>query len=215
MQQSVQNVGFSIQSSELGPPTLKQQAPAVLLPSPLLDPRGETNSLAGGGREPNSDDGTDILILYVYYNPSTFIPFSSFILFLIFCALISLQVYFSLLIFSLPFSLFLFSFSCVFFLLRPFYFPNFNFMVHFFSCSISLTFCWSRYLSPFSFFGSTVSINKICWVSFPFVWQVWCQRQEVPVVLQPEGEDQNGFFQQSKQGMENASNICLPAPHDC
>jgi hypothetical protein len=51
----------------------------VLLP--LLGLRGETHSRAGEGvGGPNSDEGTDTLVLYnlyVYYNPSTF--FSNFL----------------------------------------------------------------------------------------------------------------------------------------
>jgi hypothetical protein len=36
--------------------------------SPSLGPRGETHSLAGEGvGEPNSNEGTDTLVLYVYY----------------------------------------------------------------------------------------------------------------------------------------------------
>jgi hypothetical protein len=35
---------------------------------PPLGPRKETHSLAGGGGI--SDEGTDTLVLYVYYNPS-------------------------------------------------------------------------------------------------------------------------------------------------
>ncbi len=40
-----------------------------VLPLPPLDPRRETHSL-GVGR-PNSDEGPDTRVLYVYYNPST------------------------------------------------------------------------------------------------------------------------------------------------
>jgi hypothetical protein len=37
--------------------------------SPPLDPSEETHSLAGEGLAgPNSDEGTDTLVLYVYYN---------------------------------------------------------------------------------------------------------------------------------------------------
>ncbi len=38
--------------------------------APPLSPRGETHSLEGD-RGPNSNQGTDTLVLYVYYNPST------------------------------------------------------------------------------------------------------------------------------------------------
>jgi hypothetical protein len=45
--------------------------PGIVL-FPPLDPRGETHSLAGEGvGEPNSDEGTDTLVLYAYFNPST------------------------------------------------------------------------------------------------------------------------------------------------
>ncbi len=55
---------LSVYLSELGPLIRKR----VLLPP--LSPRGETHSLAGDGG-PNSNEGTDTLVLYVNYNPST------------------------------------------------------------------------------------------------------------------------------------------------
>jgi hypothetical protein len=55
---------LSVYLSELGPLIRKR----VLLPP--LSPRGETHSLAGDGG-PNSNQGTDTLVLYVYYNPPT------------------------------------------------------------------------------------------------------------------------------------------------
>ncbi len=57
-------------SSEFGPPhplTRKQ-----VLPPPPMGPRGETPTFGEVGvRGPNSDEGTDTLVLYVSYNPST------------------------------------------------------------------------------------------------------------------------------------------------
>ncbi len=53
--QSVQSARLSNQSSELGPPPLTPPPPG---------PREETHSLAGGGGGgPNSDDGTNTLVL--------------------------------------------------------------------------------------------------------------------------------------------------------
>jgi hypothetical protein len=67
--QSIQSARLSVQSSELGPPT---PSPASECCSPFLGPRRETNSLAGEEVEgPNPDEGTDTLVLYVYYNLST------------------------------------------------------------------------------------------------------------------------------------------------
>jgi hypothetical protein len=43
---------------------------ASVAPPPL----GKTNSLAGGGGTPNSDEGTDIVVLYVQYNPLVLAP---------------------------------------------------------------------------------------------------------------------------------------------
>ncbi len=65
------NAMLSVQSSELGPHPLIRKR---VLPPPLGS-RGETHSLAGEGvGGPNSDEGTDTLVLYVY-NPSTHPPF--------------------------------------------------------------------------------------------------------------------------------------------
>jgi hypothetical protein len=64
----------SIQSSALGPPT---PSPVRECCSSLMGPWGETHSLAGEGvRGPNSDDGTDILAVYVglLYIPATVGP---------------------------------------------------------------------------------------------------------------------------------------------
>ena len=53
--QNVKSARFSAYLPELGPP-------------PPLGPRGETHSLAGEGvGGPNSNEGTDTLVLYVYY----------------------------------------------------------------------------------------------------------------------------------------------------
>jgi hypothetical protein len=47
--------------------------PASVAPPPP-GPRGETHSLAGEGLGgPNSDEETDTLVLFVYYNPSTLV----------------------------------------------------------------------------------------------------------------------------------------------
>ncbi len=56
-----------VQSSESGPPKL---SPAMSV-APPLDPGGETHWLGGGVGGPNSDGGTNTLVLYVFYNPST------------------------------------------------------------------------------------------------------------------------------------------------
>ncbi len=57
--QSIQSARLSVQSSEL-------------CPSTLLWVQGGKHSLAGEGvGGPNSDEGTNTLVLYVYYNPST------------------------------------------------------------------------------------------------------------------------------------------------
>jgi hypothetical protein len=51
----------------IGPPH-----PQASVAPPPLGPRGETHWLAGEGvGGPNSNEGTDTLVLYVYYNPST------------------------------------------------------------------------------------------------------------------------------------------------
>jgi hypothetical protein len=62
----MQTVRFSVQSSELGLLTL---SPAYEYCSfPPLGPGGEAHSLAGQGMVgPNSDEGTDTLVLCVYY----------------------------------------------------------------------------------------------------------------------------------------------------
>jgi hypothetical protein len=65
----IQSTRLSFQSSELGTPTPSPPRECAL---PPLSPRGETHSLAGEGvGGPNSDEGTDNLVLYAYYNPST------------------------------------------------------------------------------------------------------------------------------------------------
>jgi hypothetical protein len=65
--QSIQSARLSFHSSELA-----ELVPPPPHPLPPLGPRGETHSLAGGGcGGTNSDEGTDTLLLYVYYNPST------------------------------------------------------------------------------------------------------------------------------------------------
>jgi hypothetical protein len=60
--QSIQSSWYSVQSSELGPPI---PAPAASVAPPLLVQGGATHSL---GREgvggPDSDEGTETLILY-------------------------------------------------------------------------------------------------------------------------------------------------------
>jgi hypothetical protein len=56
---------------QIRPPPHPLTLKGVLL-LPPLGPRGETHSLAEEGvGELNSDEGTDTLVLYVYYNPST------------------------------------------------------------------------------------------------------------------------------------------------
>ncbi len=66
--QSIQSARFSVQSSELGPPLTHKR----VLPPPPLGLRGRDTLPCGeGGGGPNSDEGTDTLVLYVYYNPST------------------------------------------------------------------------------------------------------------------------------------------------
>jgi hypothetical protein len=50
---------------------------------PLLGPMGETHSLAGEGWGPNSDKGTDTLILYVYYISLIYSPDADFLLMLV------------------------------------------------------------------------------------------------------------------------------------
>jgi hypothetical protein len=68
MTQIIESARLSVPSSELRPPHPLTHNP--VLPPPL-GPRGETHSLAGEGvGEHNSDEGTDIVVLYVYYNPS-------------------------------------------------------------------------------------------------------------------------------------------------
>ena len=60
--QNVKSARLSVYLPELGPLIRKR----VLLPP--LGPRGETHSLVGEGLEgPNSNEGTDTLVLYAYY----------------------------------------------------------------------------------------------------------------------------------------------------
>ncbi len=58
---------MSVPSSELGPPTPTPQA-KVAPPWPLGPKWGGTHSLPGGGGVggPNSDEGTESLVLYVH-----------------------------------------------------------------------------------------------------------------------------------------------------
>jgi hypothetical protein len=75
--QSIQSARLSFQSSVLGPLTPLTRK-GVLLPPPRLGPRGETHLLGGSWEEvrrPNSDEGIDSLVLYVYYNLSTILSF--------------------------------------------------------------------------------------------------------------------------------------------
>ncbi len=65
---SIQSAKLYIQSSELGPvPPYPQES----VTPPLWVQGGRHTRLRGRGGGPNSDDGTDILVLYVNYNPST------------------------------------------------------------------------------------------------------------------------------------------------
>jgi hypothetical protein len=65
----VYSTRVSVPWSELGPTTT---SPASECGSPQDLSEGETHSLAGEEvREPNSDERTDTLVLYAYYNPST------------------------------------------------------------------------------------------------------------------------------------------------
>jgi hypothetical protein len=67
--ESIQSERLSFQWSELDPPPPHPQANVAA----ASGPRGETRSLAGEGLGlPSSGEGADTLILYVYYNPSTF-----------------------------------------------------------------------------------------------------------------------------------------------
>jgi hypothetical protein len=62
----------SVLLSKLGPSTF---SPASECGSPK-DPRGGCDTLAGRGRGwggPNFDEGTETLVLYVYYDPSTIV----------------------------------------------------------------------------------------------------------------------------------------------
>jgi hypothetical protein len=53
----------------IGPPTPSSASECC---SPPLSPRGETHLLVGEGvGRPNSNEGSDTLVLYVHYNPST------------------------------------------------------------------------------------------------------------------------------------------------
>ncbi len=63
--QSRQSARIFLQSSELGlPHSLTRRR--VCLPLLPFGSGGRTHSLAGEGRSPNSDDGTDTLVLLVY-----------------------------------------------------------------------------------------------------------------------------------------------------
>ncbi len=73
---------ISFQSSDLGPPPLTRKGVLLLLP---LGPRRETHSLAGEGWGPNSDKGTDTLILCVYYISLIYSPDADFLLMLVRC----------------------------------------------------------------------------------------------------------------------------------
>jgi hypothetical protein len=64
--QSIQSARLSFQSSELDPPPLHPQGSVA---PPHFGSNGGKHTSCGGG--PNSDDGTDILVLYVYFNPLT------------------------------------------------------------------------------------------------------------------------------------------------
>jgi hypothetical protein len=67
--QSIQSARLSLQLSELAPPA---PSPASEFCPLHMGPMGEPHSLAGEGvGGPNSNEGTDTLVLYVYYNPST------------------------------------------------------------------------------------------------------------------------------------------------
>ncbi len=60
--QSIQSARLYVHSSELGPTTPLTRKGVLILP--LLGRRGETHSLAGEGiGGPNSDEGTDTLVL--------------------------------------------------------------------------------------------------------------------------------------------------------
>ncbi len=63
----MQSARLSVQSSELGPPN---PSPAIsVVPLPFGSKGGDTLACGGGG--PNSNEGTDTLVLYVHYDPST------------------------------------------------------------------------------------------------------------------------------------------------
>jgi hypothetical protein len=63
---------MSVPSSELGPSTPSLASKCGSPPGPKWE--GGTHSFVGEGVEgPNSDDVTEIVVLYVYYNPSTVI----------------------------------------------------------------------------------------------------------------------------------------------
>ncbi len=60
---------MSVPSFELGP---RNPSPASECGSPKDPSGGETQSLAVEGMVgPNSDEGTENLVLYIYYNPFT------------------------------------------------------------------------------------------------------------------------------------------------
>jgi hypothetical protein len=57
---------ISVQSSRIGSPHPQASV------APPFRSKGDTLACGGGGvRGPNSDEGTDTLVLYVYYNPTT------------------------------------------------------------------------------------------------------------------------------------------------
>jgi hypothetical protein len=64
LSQRIQSARLSLQSSELAPPALPLTRKRVL-PPPLVPGGGGTHSLAGeGAGGPNSEEGTDTLLLY-------------------------------------------------------------------------------------------------------------------------------------------------------
>jgi hypothetical protein len=65
--QSIQSARLSFQSPELGPPLTRKG----VAPPPLGTKGGDTLAWEAGGGVPNTDEGTDTQVLYVYYNTST------------------------------------------------------------------------------------------------------------------------------------------------
>jgi hypothetical protein len=55
----------------IGSPHSLTRTRVLLPPPPSLGPRGRHNRLRGRGWGPDTDEGTDTLVLYVYYNHST------------------------------------------------------------------------------------------------------------------------------------------------